>query len=432
MRAARVLDAAAMRVPRHATLPDCVPPAWLRAIDSVGRAVLGRADIARPDALVPEIARLSQAYTRERGAGRTLAEAPRTGGALAARLRFFLPRDLAKIGGPLDALHRAGALPAAARDGTRALRVLDLGAGLGATSLGTATWLRTHGLAPRGLELDAYDDDARALSLLAALARETQAGGLLADVAVPTQVRVSTRDLTREDALPAGRFDLILVGFALNELFAALPPAEAVARRAAWLTEVATRLADDGALLVLEPALRDTSRALQAVRDVLAARDAAPFVAAPCLRAGPCPMLLAERDWCHAALPLALPAPVAALAQGAGLRFEGLRYAYLVLRRMRGALHDGDPLTEDGARLRIVGDPLESKGKTEWFACGEPGLVRLARLDRERSEANASLDDAARGDVLELAPLPLRPAPTDEPGGALRARLGPDVAVRVR
>jgi hypothetical protein len=164
---------------------------------------------------------------------------------------------------------------------------------------------------------------------------------------------------------------------------------------------------------------------------VLAARDAAPFVAAPCLRAGPCPMLVGERDWCHAALPLALPAPIAALAQGAGLRFEGLRYAYLVLRRVRGALHAGDA-TPHGELLRVVGDPLESKGKTEWFACGAPGLVRLARLDRERSGANAALDDAARGDVLELDPLPLRPAPADEPGGAARARLGPDVSVRLR
>jgi SAM-dependent methyltransferase len=420
-----------MRAPRTATLPDCVPPAWLRAIDAVGRTVLGRADVSRPEALIAGLARLSAAYTRERGTARTLAEAPRSPGALAARLRFFLPRDLAKIGGPLDALRRAGALPAAVRDGTRPLRVLDLGAGLGATSLGTATWLRTHGLAPHGLEVDAYDDDARALSLLAALARETPAGGLLADVAVPTQVRVSTKDLTRDGALPAGRWDLVLVGFALNELFAALPPAEAIARRAAWLAEVATRLADDGALVVLEPALRDTSRALQAVRDVLAARDAAPFVAAPCLRAGPCPMLVGERDWCHAALPLALPAPIAALAQGAGLRFEGLRYAYLVLRRVRGALHAGDA-TPHGELLRVVGDPLESKGKTEWFACGAPGLVRLARLDRERSGANAALDDAARGDVLELDPLPLRPAPADEPGGAARARLGPDVSVRLR
>jgi hypothetical protein len=426
-----MLDAAAMRAHRPTTLPDCVPPAWLRAIDAVGRTALGRADVSRPDALVPEIARLSQAYTRERGTARTLAEAPRSAGALAARLRFFLPRDLAKIGGPLDELRRADALPAAARDAARPLRVLDLGAGLGATSLGTATWLRTHGLAPRGVEIDAYDDDARALSLLAALARETQAGGLLAEVAVPTQVRVSTKDLTREGALPTGRWDLVLVGFALNEFFAALPPAEAIARRAAWLTEVATHLADDGALVVLEPALRETSRALQAVRDVLAARREAPFVAAPCQREGSCPMLVGERDWCHAALPLALPAPTAALAQGAGLRFEGLRYAYLVLRRLAGALHGAGAAT-GGTLLRVVGDPLESKGKIEWFACGAPGLVRLARLERERSDANAALDEAARGDVLEVDPLPLRPAPADEPGGAARARLGPDVSVRRR
>ncbi len=418
-----------MRPPRSAALPDCVPPAWLRAIDAVGRQALGRADVPRPEALVAEIARLSAAYTRDREAARALADAPRTSGALAARLRFFLPRDLAKIGGPLAELHRAGALPVAARDGTRPVRVLDLGAGLGATSLGAATALRTLGLAARGLEVEAVDDDARALSLLAALARETRPGGLLAQVAVPTEVRVHERDLTRDETLPAGRFDLVLVGFALNEFFAGLPAPEAVARRAAWLAQVAERLTDDGALVVLEPALRDTSRALQAVRDALAARAAPPFVAAPCLRTGPCPMLAGERDWCHASLPLALPGPLADLARGAGLRFEGLRYAYLVLRHTPGPLHAA---TGGGEPLRVVGDPLESKGKTEIFTCGAPGLVRLMRLDRERSDGNAALDDAARGDVLEVEPLPLRPAPADEPGGAARVRLAADVAVRVR
>jgi SAM-dependent methyltransferase len=412
---------------RHAALPDCVPPAWLDAIDAVARGTLGRAELPQA-ALIPEIAQLSAAYTRDRGTARTLAEAPRTAGALAARLRFFLPRDLAKIGGPLEELRLAGALPRAVVEGARRARVLDVGAGLGATCLGAATYFKTHGLAQAGLEVDALDSDARALTVLTALAKETQ-GGRLAEVTVPTEVRAQTLDVTNDAALPRTRYDLIFVGFALNELFATLPPADAVTRRAAWLVALSERLADDGALVVLEPALRDTSRALQAVRDVLAARAEGPFVAAPCVRTGPCPMLLGERDWCHASLPLALPGRIAELARGAGLRFEGLRYAYLVLRRqpdaMAARLREGR-----GAALRVVGDPLASKGKVELFACGEPGLVRLMRLEREASEANADFGDGTRGALLSVEPLALRAVSPEDKAGVARARLTTETRVQ--
>jgi len=426
-----------MRPSRPAALPDCVPPAWLAAIEAVARESGARSSAARDGAardgaarvdlpvaaLVLEVAQLSAAYTRDRSSGRTLAEAPRTAGALAARLRFFLPRDLAKISGPLEELRLAGALPRAVIDGARRVRVLDVGAGLGATCLGAATYLKTHGLARAGLDVDAIDSDTRALALLGALAKETRSGGRLAQVAVPTDVHTLTLDITRAEALPRGPYDLVLVGFALNELFVALPPAEASARRAEWLIALSERLSDDGALIVLEPALRDTSRALQAVRDRIAARRAPPYVAAPCVRSGPCPMLLGERDWCHAALPLALPGLVADIARGAGLRFEGLRYAYLVLRRQPDAMATRLRAAGAGIALRIVGDTMASKGKSEVFACGEPGLVRLMLLDREQSDANAAFDSVARGELVAVEPLELRPGPADDPSGVARARL---------
>lgn len=411
---------------RPAGFPDCVPPAWLSAIEAVSRATFGRAELSQA-ALIPEVVQLSTAYTRDRSAARTLREAPRTAGALAARLRFFLPRDLAKIGGPLEELRLAGALPDAVTRGELRVRVLDVGAGLGATCLGAATYLRTHGLATAGLEVDALDSDPRALGVLRALARETQ-GGQLAQVTVPTDVQAQTLDVTNDAALPHRRYDLIFVGFALNELFTALPRSEAIATRAAWLIGLAERLSEDGALIVLEPALRDTSRALQAVRDVLVARAEAPFVAAPCLRAGPCPMLLGDRDWCHASLALALPGQVAEVARGAGLRFEGLRYSYLVLRRQSDSrtarLRD-----VPGVSLRVVGDALPSKGKVEAFACGEPGLVRLMRLSREESDENAGFDHVSRGDVLSIAPLELRPVSPEDEVGIARARLTAETRV---
>jgi ribosomal protein RSM22 (predicted rRNA methylase) len=174
--------------------------------------------------------------------------------------------------------------------------------------------------------------------------------------------------------------------------------------------DLARLLARGGALVVLEPGLRATSRVLMAVRDALAARGEKPFVVAPCTRAGLCPM--GERDWCHSEIRTALPARAAALARAAGLRDDVLTFSYLTLRN--------EPRTLAAlAPWRVVSGRLASKGKTELVVCGEPGLVRLRRLDREASEPNRRFDALGRGSLCTLDPAPAGAA----------ARIGPDVRV---
>lgn len=376
----------AVRKPR---MRECVEPAWLGVIDEVARRELGRDD-RTGEALAVEVKRLSEVYTRREG----LRDGPRSPGALAARLRFFLPRDLAKARGPVDELVLAGALPK--RD---TVRVLDVGAGLGATTLGALSALHARGLVARA-EVVAVDDDRRALTILSSLVRCAEKKGLLPAIRLETDTLDLGKGIGREErGAGEGRFDLILAGFVLNEL-----PAES---RLDLLLSLSSELAPEGVLIVLEPALRETSRALHALRDALVARGAPPFVAAPCIREGTCPMLSTERDWCHEDLPLALPSSLHAVARSAGLRYEGLSYSYLTLRNVRGPLHARavSHLHEPSVPpLRIVSEPLVSKGKRELFGCGAPGRVRLVRLDRAQTDANAAFDEAARGDVLCIAP----------------------------
>ncbi|HEX6241923.1 MAG TPA: hypothetical protein VFZ61_13535, partial [Polyangiales bacterium] len=111
---------------------------------------------------------------------------------------------------------------------------------------------------------------------------------------------------------------------------------------------------------------------------------------------GPCPMLANERDWCHEALDYALPPALVPVARAAGLRFEGLSYAALVLTRTPRFAQPGDAL------WRIVSDPRKSKGKLEYFGCGDAGHQRLTRLDRDESAVNAAFDGLRRGDVVEV------------------------------
>jgi ribosomal protein RSM22 (predicted rRNA methylase) len=333
-------------------------------------------------ALSQAVAALSELYTRDRAA---LAQGTLSSSAPLARLGFFLPRDLVKMFGPLGELSRAGRLPTGP-----VLRVLDLGAGLGATSLGLARGLRHFGSQAERLQVSAVERDPIAVKLMSALCQVVRR---LPQEFVGIELEPSRADL--HGRLPTGNFDFILLGFVLNELFLEQPPEQRPGLRARLLERLYAQLTPQGALIALEPALKASARELMGTRDALLTGAAAPHIFAPCTHREPCPMLRRERDWCHESLDYALPGPLAAVAKQAGLRYEGLSYAALVLTRQA---RFGD----SHAWKRIVSDPLRSKGKLEVFGCSGDGYQRLLRLDRDRSKENADYDALRRGDVLEL------------------------------
>lgn len=357
-------------------------PRWVELVSQLAPRVLGRED-RRGASLAASVARLSELYTRERGAIGLANEA------IAARLRFFLLRDLPKIQGPLAELAAVGALPR-----NENWRVIDVGAGLGTTSLGVAELARRAGV--ESVDVVALERDAGALDVFAALAREAERAGLVA----PLRIDARRLDLEGTELSRLPRADLVVVGLTLNELFLDREPAAALDAREAMLRQLASRLDEGGSLVVVEPALRGPTRELMALRDRFAADAGPPHVFAPCLRDRPCPLLARERDWCHDQLAFALPDALAALAEDAGLRGERLTYAYLTLRNDTRRLWD--LAARDPRAYRIVGGPVASKGKSEWDACGADALLRLRRLDRERAASNEALDTAARGTLLRV------------------------------
>jgi SAM-dependent methyltransferase len=354
-----------------------VSPAIEDALWAAIERVAGRGALAR-DILEAAITARSRRYTSER---ERLGEAPERGrhrADLAARAVFFSVCDAAKAQVPIFELASRAALPAG-----EPLRVLDLGAGCGAMSLGLLDALTRAGAAGAGrrpAEILAVDHDPDAL----AVAREALGAAPWRDLA---RLDVELADVSAF-AWPSTSFHFIVAGALVNEL------EEGAA--AALMTRALQALTPDGALVVIEPALRETSRALHRLRDVAIGGGAHVF--APCTReAAPCPVLDDPRDWCHEDRPIRLTPRARALADATGLREHGAKFSYLVLRRERRALVE----VGDGRRaLRVVSRPRKLKGLSECFVCGEAGRMRLRRLKRDRSAENRALDRVRRGDVL--------------------------------
>ena len=370
-------------------------------------------------ALGPRVAALSHAYNAGLAGDGAKVKVP-----LEARIAFSFARDVPKGAAAVRELLRTGALRAT---GERTLRIVDLGAGLGAMTWGVARALaaaaKASGEPPVRIEALLVDEDAEALTAATALGAEIAAQ--LGASAPPLTIRTRVERLAPGMKLPEA--DLLILGQVLSELDVALEPRARVDRHAALVADLLGRVVEpDGALVIVEPALRERTRHLHAVRDRLVAGGTTVF--APCLHARGCPMLATEGEWCHEDLPVDLPPWVVPLARAAGLRWQRLTFAYLVLRRDTQRLVDRAPAPAaavgaggGGVRvhLRVVSELMRSKGKTEIFACTADGArVRMRRLDRDASStgpgagATAAWSSLGRGDVVTVAGA----APIDERG----------------
>jgi ribosomal protein RSM22 (predicted rRNA methylase) len=192
-------------------------------------------------------------------------------------------------------------------------------------------------------------------------------------------------DVTRSLRPPTvqGRFDLIVAAHLLNEL--SLDTDGRARLVLGWCREL---LEEQGTCVLVEPALRETSRALLSVRDRLIA--AGLFVAAPCLWQGPCPALARESDFCHMS--------AATIAQGR----SRVDFSYLVLRKQ------GTPCA-DTSCFRMVSDPMKDKGRLRFHACGPAGRLLVTRLDRDRCPGNQLLDEIERGALVKIEIAAMQP-----------------------
>jgi SAM-dependent methyltransferase len=325
-----------------------------------------------PDLLAPDelreiagaVERLSRGLTRERElAGARYMDEERL---LGAYLLFYWPVSYLQARGTISELPR------------RPRAVLDLGSGPAPVAFAA--------LDAGASEVTAADRSARALATARALA---------ADAGEPLATREwnPARGRPLAELAPGRRFDLVTMGHVVNELFQG-PDADV--RRADLLEEAAALLAPGGSLLVLEPALRDTSRALLRVRDLLVARGYA--VRAPCLYRGACPALLRETDWCHAERAAEPPAIVAQIAKAAGLRREAVKMSYLVL----APKGEGWAEPPAGRVFRIVSEPLPSKGRLRYMGCGPEGRMGLSLQEKHVADANRRFASLLRGDVVRV------------------------------
>lgn len=270
------------------------------------------------------------------------------------------------------------------------LRVLDIGCGEGAGMLGAY-----HALADAGAALEfrmtGVDVSARML------ARGRQMVHLIAG----RDARLKARFINAsagETGNPVydRKHDMILCVNSLAEIFAeeVLP--------GNFMGRLHGSLADDGLLVIIEPALKMYSRRLMALRDGLL-RHRALQVILPCLHNGACALLRmrGKEEWCHESRAWSPPAYLRILNEGLNREIDVLKYSYLVIARTGTVEPRPDA-------YRVISQRLREKGRTRCFLCGPEGRIELVRLNRARSAANACFDRVTKGQIVVLENVRMR------------------------
>ena len=337
------------------------------------------------------VARLSRLFTKERETlGADYLEDPHLA---AAYFSYFFPVNLSKIQALLEELPEDWCRPSESRP----LRVLDLGTGPGTGAVAVLDWLNQHDPdALKQLTVVGIDVSTQALSRARGVWR-----------AYSRQIGVAEErlvlyegDLTRpsrpwhEAVAQRGPYDLVIIANCLNELFRTI--GESIKERVGLIADMLATLAPHGTLMIVEPALRETSRALHQIRDRLLAEHRC-TIYSPCLHEKNCPALLNPDDWCHEERPWEPPSWIQRIDHEVGFIKDALKFSYLLLRT------DGRTIVERAAEtFRMVSELRKLKGDTRAWLCNELGRQEVGRLERASSADNAAWDRCGRGTIIRI------------------------------
>jgi len=329
------------------------------------------------------VTRLSHMFTKER----QLLERPylEDRELASAYLHYFLPVNLAKVSLLLDEMPEP--------DMTNRFSVLDVGAGPATGGLAVLDWWHRKE-SQAELEVTAVDASPTALRQGQRLwSMVCQAGGI-----AKAQLECCEGDIGRNPCFERVRskspFDVIILANSLNEI--ANGSQDPIAAKTKLLSRLLGVLVPHGTLMIVEPALRETSRALYHVRDRLV-QDGRCTVYSPCLHEHECPALVNPHDWCHEERTWEPPETIHAIDNQVGFIKDALKFSYLLLRK------DGKTIIERRAdRYRVVSELRVMKGEKRAWLCNELGRQDVGRQDRLVSEKNAEFDQWHRGDIVQI------------------------------
>ena len=254
-------------------------------------------------------------------------------------------------------------------------RVLDLASGPGAFAFAA---LR-HG----SREVIALDKNETALKLAAEVCGRS---------GFPLSVR--THSILKFPYPVEGKFDLIIVGHCLEELF---PSSQKgwIELQDAWIRRLESYLNPEGYILFVESSYPSHNQRILSMRDRFVKEGYS--VQAPCVWKGECPALKAN-NVCYAQREYEKPYLLKQIQRAAQINLSSLKMSYLILRNKNAT----ELKMPERPVYRIISPAVDTYAGKRYHLCGTDGKKDLGSRFKEQPVEAKAFDYLKRGELISI------------------------------
>ena len=256
------------------------------------------------------------------------------------------------------------------------LRVAEFGCGPGTGVSSFGLWAKQ-----REIELEYLATDR-----VAAVLETSQNLAQSLDITGVSTTHVDLAKRIARQLGPREPFHVVLAMNVMNEL--------SLERIPLLIREFKRILAEDGIVILIEPAAMSSSRHLLETRALFLEQDW--HVEAPCTHQSECPLLVDDSGWCHDVWPFERPDFMAEVDRVVGTRRETLKASWMVVSPSQKSTQPSD-------YGRIVSERFVEKGRQRAQVCMDGGIRDVELQNRDVSGLNSGFLGTFRYDLVQIS-----------------------------
>lgn len=190
-----------------------------------------------------------------------------------------------------------------------------------------------------------------------------------------------------------GKFDLIILGHCLEELF---PENRAGYKDAqnAFIMSLFKKMEKTGFLLIVDQSELHSNHRLLTLRDSLV-KQGVP-IQAPCVFKGECPALKTAKSPCYAQRMLEKPYLIKELQRAASINLSSTKMSYVIFRHPEAQW----PKLEEKSFFRVISPFFENQQGKHVYLCGQNGKEILFSDQKQHEESTKPFDFLKRGELI--------------------------------
>lgn len=192
-----------------------------------------------------------------------------------------------------------------------------------------------------------------------------------------------------------GKFDLIILGYALEELFPSNQK-DWKENQHHFLKMLLNRLTPQGNLLLVDSSFGAFNTRILECRDRLV-KEGIP-IQAPCVWRGECPALKVQNSPCYAQREFEKPYFIKEIQRAADINLSSLKMSYLITRSPESPW----PSLPPKPLYRVISPPVESHLGKSFYLCGTDGKKKLSSQNKTHSKEARAFDYLRRGELISV------------------------------